>query len=647
MTITYRQDPVSSTLKDLLPLDFKLARQNELEPLWDELVRSYHYLGHGKMPGAHLKYLVLSGDTLLAALSFRAASLKLNPRDSYIGWSVEQRNKHLSQLANNNRLLILPWVRVKNLGSYLLSHVTAPLIRDWAYYYQQKLMLLETFVDPRYFQGTVYQAAGWHHVGSTLGYTRQGAGYIYHGHPKEVYLYPLQKDFRAIIGCSRRPFLQRKPSFPSKPPERSEIIMLLNRIDWNPALVAELSLNFEDVERLTTLLLDFCEQYRSCFSRRDQFMHALSYIKGLTAAGLVKTIETIAIAILGVQRVRSLQYFFTGSNWEAEKLTARNRELLAQRIADPQGMFTLDSSEILKKGKDSAGVAPQYCGSEGKVANSQSGVFLGYCSEKGYGLLDQKLYVPKTWFTPEYLERRQKTRFPAGLKFKTKLEIALDLLANAEENGTFQGQWVGMDSTFGVDIAFREAVGSRYYYLADIRSNALLWTKRPQFSYPPYKGQGPRPEKRRPSVEPQTVAKIALDPALRWKPVKLGEGAKGPTICWFTRLRVIEHRDGQPLGELWLLLRKNTDGEIKAILSNAPLDTPFEELLRVSQMRWTIEQLFQEGKDFLGLDEYEMRSYPGWHRHMALVNVTMHFLLTVRLEFGLKKTILPCLSPKN
>ncbi len=88
-------------------------------------------------------------------------------------------------------------------------------------------------------------------------------------------------------------------------------------------------------------------------------------------------------------------------------------------------------------------------------------------------------------------------------------------------------------------------------------------------------------------------------------------------------------------------MRMNSDGEIKYMLSNAPEDIPFLELVRVSQLRWIIEQLFQEGKSYLGLDEYEMRSYPGLHRHMALVNVVMHFLLTVRIEFGLKKTISP------
>ncbi len=108
---------------------------------------------------------------------------------------------------------------------------------------------METFVDPRYFQGIVYQAAGWVHIGSTLGFTRQGAGYEYHGHPKEVYIYPLNKDFRESIGCTRRPYVKGRPSFPEKPLERSEKLMLLNRIDWNPDLVAEFAIKPEDVER--------------------------------------------------------------------------------------------------------------------------------------------------------------------------------------------------------------------------------------------------------------------------------------------------------------------------------------------------------------------------------------------------------------
>lgn len=641
MTISYSKDLVTGTIKDILPIDLKMVRQTGLEPLWDELVRQYHYLGHGKMPGANLKYLAFSGDLPIAAISFRAASLHLGVRDRYIDWTYEQRKKHLPQLANNNRFLILPWVRVKNLGSYLLSLIIDHLIRDWLNYYGQELLLLETFVDPRYFQGTVYKAAGWVSVGQSRGFTRQGRTYQYHGNPKEVYLYPLKKDFRQIIGCHERPYL--KPSFPPYSAERSRQLMSLLRTDWNPEIVAELNINSEEVEVLSSLLLEFCEKIRGCFERSEQHFNAIAYLKGLMSNSIVKTIETIAIAILGVGKVRRLQHYFTGSNWKATNVTAKHQEELAPKIADDNGMYTIDSSEIPKKGKDSAGVAPQYCGNLGKVANCQSGVFLGYASEKGYGLLDQQLYVPKSWFEPDYAERRRKTHFPEGLVFKTKLEIALDLLKRAEENGSFRGRWVGIDSTFGQDQSFREIIGKKYYYMASIRSDTLLWRNRPEVSLPPYKGQGPYPKKNKPDTDPLPVVKIAKDPSLCWEVINLGEGAKGPIIAHVTRLRVIEpNKDGLPGNELWLFLRKNTDGEIKYMLSNAPSDLPFQEMIRVSQLRWTIEQIFQEGKSYLGLDEYEIRSYPGWHRHMALVSLAMHFLMDMRIKFGEKKTSLRC-----
>jgi SRSO17 transposase len=161
--------------------------------------------------------------------------------------------------------------------------------------------------------------------------------------------------------------------------------------------------------------------------------------------------------------VRSPQHFFTGANWEAEHLSRKNQELLAVKISNEEGMFTFGSNEIPKKDKDPAEVARHYCGHLGKVSNSQSGVFLGCTSERGYGLLDQQLYVPEPWFGLEYAERRKKTRFPEGLVFRTKLEIALELLEEAEATGSFKGHWVGMGSTFGTDSAFRDAIGEKYF----------------------------------------------------------------------------------------------------------------------------------------------------------------------------------------
>ena len=279
MPISY-SGPIEGNIGDIKPVKIQMVRKTSLEPLWDELVRNYHYLGHRKMPGANLKYLAFSNDLPIAALSFRSASLRLKPRDCFIGWSKEQRSENLLKLANNNRFLILPWVRVKNLGSYLLSHIISHLLEDWYLFYGQKLLLLETFIDPRFYQGTVYKAAGWHHVGATLGFTKKGSSYRYHGHPKEVYLYPLKQDFRDIIGCTQRPF--KKPNPILSYLER-KIKMMLTYDDWDPNLAASLNISTAEVCMLGQKLCDFHQQFISCFRRKEQRAISLTYLKGLAS----------------------------------------------------------------------------------------------------------------------------------------------------------------------------------------------------------------------------------------------------------------------------------------------------------------------------------------------------------------------------
>ena len=639
MTIIYSKDPLWGTVTDIKPVDIQMVRQTPLEPLWDELVREYHYLGHRKMLGANLKYLAFCAGSPVAALSFRAASLKLGPRDCFIGWSVQQRSQYLPQLANNNRFLILPWVNVKNLGSYLLSRVIRRLIDDWFCIYKQQLFLLETFVDPRFYQGTVYKASNWVHVGSTLGYTPKGQAYTYHGHFKEVYLYPLRADFRSIIGCKQRPY--ERPS--TKTVERSLDPMMLERVGWDPSIAAKLSLDPEDVLQLTQKLVNFVEKFKGYFQNKDQISNAMAYLKGLSSDLTAKSIEPIAIKILGEEKVRAMQHFITGSTWNAKTVLDKSEKDVLDTIAADDGMATLDSSETPKKGKHSAGVKRQYCGHLGKVENCQSGVFLGYASDKGYALLDTKLYMPKEWFDDSHAELRAKTQVPEDLTFQTKIEIAGELLANAEKCAAFTCRWVGMDSFFGKDTGFRDDIGERYNYFADIYSHTKVWMERPEIGLPPYKGKGPRPQKEKPLTAPVEVRELAK--TLAWETVNLGEGAKGPLFAEVACLRVIECRNGMPGPECWLFLRKQADGKIKFAFSNASADTPKEELLRASTMRWSIEQLFQEGKGYLGMDHYETRSYPGWHRHMTLVILIMHFLLEVRLEFGKKKLYYAASSP--
>lgn len=414
--------------------------------------------------------------------------------------------------------------------------------------------------------------------------------------------------------------------------------MMLTYNDWDPNITASLEVTPEEVCKLSEQLYTFHQQFSHCFKREEQRVISLAYIKGLASDLGAKSAEPIALRYLDEKGVRNTQHFLTAGSWYEEKLQLEHQLNLAEKISAEDGMFTIDSSEFPKKGSDSAGVTRQYCGRLGKIENCQSGVFLGYVSNRGYGLLQGQLYVPEKWFTDEYEERRTKCHFPQELTFKTKPQIALELLQKAEATGAFTGSWVGVDSFFGSNPEFLDAVDEKYYYFADVRSNNSVWLERPEIGLPPYKGRGPYPQKERPLTEPVPVSEIAKDPSLSWQTVNIAEGAKGPIIAEVASLRVIEQRDNMPGKERWLFLRKNADGEIKYALCNAPQDMPMAEMVQMSAKRWSIEQLFQEGKSYLGMADYEVRSYTGWHRHMTLVFLIMHFLLSVRLMFGSKKT---------
>jgi hypothetical protein len=168
--------------------------------LWNELIERYHYLGYDPLPGAQMRYFVVAGGRMLAALGFGASAWKVAPRDRFIGWSHEQRSANLNLIVNNARFLILPWVRSPNLASRVLSAVARTLPRDWERRYGYCPVLLETFVEER-FRGTCYRAANWICVGRT-----QGRGKLDRKHraalPKKlIFLYPLRRDFRAALGA--------------------------------------------------------------------------------------------------------------------------------------------------------------------------------------------------------------------------------------------------------------------------------------------------------------------------------------------------------------------------------------------------------------------------------------------------------------
>jgi hypothetical protein len=180
-------------------IDLKMIRGTKDEKLWNWLIDRYHYLGYRTPVGHFLKYLIYDRETILGCIGFADAVLKLNLRDKWIGWSVEEREKNLHLVINNVRFLILRWVRVRNLASMILSRASKRVQEDWELFYGYRPVLLETFIDAGRFIGTSYKASNWHCLGRTEGKGRRGMKYFVHNQPKDLYVYPLCKNALKIL----------------------------------------------------------------------------------------------------------------------------------------------------------------------------------------------------------------------------------------------------------------------------------------------------------------------------------------------------------------------------------------------------------------------------------------------------------------
>ncbi len=194
--------PVTAPAGELGQLCFYQVKTRRDSFTWNELVARYHYLGYTPIPGAQIRYLVFTGcRTLLAAIGFGASAWKVAPRDKFIGWTSEERRNNLHLIVNNARFLILPWVTSHNLASRILAGVSKQMSYNWQERYGYTPVLLETFVERQRFQGTCYRAANWICVGQTKGRGKLDREHQCSFPVKDVFLYPLQKDFRQIF-CS-------------------------------------------------------------------------------------------------------------------------------------------------------------------------------------------------------------------------------------------------------------------------------------------------------------------------------------------------------------------------------------------------------------------------------------------------------------
>ncbi len=190
------QTPLQDKLSNLPSVKLKLVRNTKLQPLYNSLVQQYHYLGYRQIVGNHLKYIAFINQKPVACLGWGSAAWSVKSRDDFIGWDKSIKEKNLHFVANNTRFLILPWVSVKYLASKILAINAKRISDDWLNIYNHPLYLLETFVEKNRFKGTCYKAANWIYVGQTKGIAKKGHDHLFHGNIKNVYLYPLRKDFR-------------------------------------------------------------------------------------------------------------------------------------------------------------------------------------------------------------------------------------------------------------------------------------------------------------------------------------------------------------------------------------------------------------------------------------------------------------------
>jgi SRSO17 transposase len=400
----------------------------------------------------------------------------------------------------------------------------------------------------------------------------------------------------------------------------------------------ECNLSTKDVKLFLDESKRYMKLFKPAFQRVEQIKKSLTYLHGLLGNVTRKNVEQMALG--QKEKVRSLQYYVGQSQWQTEPVLAIHQGLIGESLGEEDGVVLIDESSTVKQGTKSVGVAAQYCGSVGKIANGQVGVYLGYASRKGYSLIEGQLFMPEKWFEEEHAEQRPVCGVPEGLVFKTKPEIGLELLKNALRRANLPFFWVAADALYGDSPAFRDGVAATgKYYFTTIKENSLIWCTPPKVHLPPWSGNGRHPTRLRlsdtrkhPIPVQQLVKRV---PKQDWVQAVIKEGSKGPIVCDFAFLRVTESRSSLPAGQLWLIIRRNLDDptEIKYYFSNAPIDMPLQEFVRISGMRWPIESIFEESKGEVGMDQYEMRSWLGWHHHMLLVSLAHHFLVRLRIQF--------------
>jgi SRSO17 transposase len=345
------------------------------------------------------------------------------------------------------------------------------------------------------------------------------------------------------------------------------------------------------------------------FRRAEVRRRVRRFLEGLLAPVERKNGWQLAEAI-GERGPHGVQRLLLEADWDQEAARDELRSYVLAHLGEKAGILVVDETGFLKKGKKSAGVAPQYSGTAGGRANCQIGVFLLYASPKGAAFIDRELYLPEVW--SEDRVRCREAGIPDAVGFATKGELAQRMLTRAFTAGV-RAAWVVGDSIYGSDELRTWLQGQQQPYVLAVAQTHPVWS----------------------AGRAQPVGLVAaLLPAEAWTPLSAGEGSQGPRLYEWAWLEVDAEPAARQRGRSWILIRRSLSQPSERAYYRVwgPPQTTLAELVRVAGRRWTIEAGLEEAKGEVGLDHYEVRTWTGWYRHSTLALLAHAVLVVLRAQ---------------
>jgi SRSO17 transposase len=379
-------------------------------------------------------------------------------------------------------------------------------------------------------------------------------------------------------------------------------------------------------------LLTWLEPFEADFSRQRQRGALRRYVTGLLNDSRRKSMEAMWARLSDPGTYQAFQHFITHAPWDAERVWTRLRAVVPERT----GVLILDGTSFPKQGTASVGVARQYCGALGKIANCQTAVTVALWTGTRAWFLGATLYLPEAWLTAR---QRARARIPAAVQFAPKWQLVLTLLRQVRAAGFTLTAVVG-DAEFGDNATLRRTLHrAGLPYALGVSSDLRVFVGTPGLIAPtPLTGKG-RP-RTRPHLPPGTStidarAWAATQTPRQWRLVSWRNGTHPPGRARFCAVRVTpahDWRDRRLAPEVWLLCeRELADGDRRRYyLVHLPPTAPLRALVALAHQRWAIEQQYQELKDEIGLDHFEGRTLPGWQRHVVLTAIAYSFLQNER-----------------